>query len=60
MNRDEEERKVKREMMATAAMMGLLAGRDPHGHLSTEGYARVAVEQADALLKELEKGDGER
>lgn len=58
MDRDEEDRKVKRELMATAAMMGILAF--PH---LVEGdstkhpnvVAKLSVQMADALLKELEK-----
>lgn len=46
---------TKRECAAIAAMQGLLANNSLMG-LSVEKVARDAVEQADALLAELEKG----
>lgn len=58
MDRDEEDRKVKREMMAAMAMMGILAypyrvaGTDEK---SPATVAALSVEYADALLKELER-----
>lgn len=58
MDRDQEERKVKREMMATAAMMGILAYPYRVGGneiKSPQLVAKLAVEYADELLKELEK-----
>lgn len=61
-DRDKEERKVKREMMAACAMMGLLAGNAIYNGMTTDRatLAKDAVAHADALLKELEKTDGER
>ena len=51
---------TKREHFAGLAMQGWLArcANTPHSHkLEPEGMARVAVEMADALLAQLDKGD---
>ena len=51
---------TKREHFAGLAMQGWLArcANIPHSHkLEPEGMARVAVEMADALLAQLDKGE---
>ena len=51
---------TKREHFAGLAMQGWLArcANTPHSHkLEPEGMARVAVEMADALLAQLDKGE---
>jgi hypothetical protein len=48
---------TKREYMATHILAGISANRwsMEHGHYSHENLAKMAVEQADALLEELTK-----
>lgn len=58
MDRDQEERKVKREMMATCALMGILANPQNKQGIDQkpkQEWAKEAVYMADALLEELEK-----
>ena len=46
---------TKREMMAMAAMQGILSSLTEEDWLSTNELARCAVRNADALLAELER-----
>jgi hypothetical protein len=50
---DDREGLSKRELFAAMAMQGILVN-----NTGDSGIAEVAVEQADALLKQLEKGGG--
>ena len=48
----------RRERIATAAMQGMLSNSDLKG--STEGFAQVAVQLADALIAELDKPEKDK
>lgn len=49
-----EEGLTKRELFAAMAMQGILANPDPD-LVSAPGIALIAVEEADSLIKELNK-----
>ena len=50
--------KGNRQALAAMAMQGQLSCYENHESMSVEAMSRMAVEYADSLLAELEKGEG--